>query len=124
MAAKKSAARSRKTTRTRKPRRKFATMKCPIKGCTHWLADKPGTVPGVKRHVRALHADVNFDRIKWPATYDKPSGKSIASAIRKGTSPKREELEDLSIGELRERAKAKGIKTSGLRKGELVSALS
>jgi hypothetical protein len=105
-------------------RRKFATMTCPVKGCTHALASKPGTVPGVKRHVRAAHGDRAVSRIQWPPSFEQSAGQKVAAALRKGTSVKAAELDQLSVQELRSKAKQKGIKTAGLKKKELVSALS
>ena len=129
MVAKKKAAARRKSAPTRKTTRRnkraFAQMTCPIKGCTHWLSETPGTVPGVKRHVRAIHGYEAFDRVKWPPTYAESSGKAIALALRKSTSSKpKSKLDSLTIVELRSRAKKKGIKITGLKKDELVEALS
>jgi hypothetical protein len=118
--------RGRKPT-TKRRRTKFATMKCPIKGCTHWLSETPGTVPGVKRHVIALHGRTAYRKVQWPAIYTDRSGSTIAKAIRKRSTTKQVKTDDLAkltIKELRDRAKAKGIPVSGKRKDELVSALS
>lgn len=107
----------------RKPR--FATMDgCPVKGCKDPLiltrGNKP-TVVGVKRHVRHWHPD-KYDSIRWPDIHAVSSGKKVAAAIR-GTSKPRS-LGNRSVDDLRKKARKQGIDPRGMRKDELVSALS
>jgi hypothetical protein len=51
---------------TARKRRKFAKMACPIKGCDHMGGvPQTGTVPGVKRHVIAIHGATAYAKVKW-----------------------------------------------------------
>jgi hypothetical protein len=133
-----------KRTRTRRPAAKrksvkatskFRLIKCPIKGCTH-MDGKPqeGTVPGVKRHVKAIHVlrdkeitEAQYKKLDFGESKSKPAGKQIADSIKapkKSASNGSGDLASLPVSALRERAKAKGIATAGKRKEELVAALS
>ena len=78
-------------------RKRFAKMEgCPVRGCRHFEGKPRPTVVGVKRHVRALHADVKFDRIKWPSIYPQRPGKGVADAIR-GSGSKKKVAESASV---------------------------
>ena len=116
--------RKRPTRRRRRDTREFATMKCPVKGCTHWLATEPGTVPGVKRHVLAIHGQRAYNRIQWPPSFERPRGKRVAAALRAGRSLTEADLWEHSVVELRGIARQRGIPITGKNKEELVSALS
>ena len=100
---------------------KFATMEgCPVRGCKDPLIVPKGgkpTVVGVKRHVRHWHPE-KYDSIKWPDIH----GAKVSAAIRAHT--KRQPTAKKPIDTLRKEARKKGINPAGMRKDELVSALS
>lgn len=105
--------------------RKYAKMDgCPVKGCQDPLIVTTGikpTVVGVKRHVRHWHPD-QYDKIDWPPIHSVSSGRKVAATIR-GTKP-RATLQDRSVAFLRKQARRKGIDPTGMRKADLVAALS
>jgi hypothetical protein len=106
--------------------RKYAKMDgCPVKGCQDPLIITTGykpTVVGVKRHVRHWHPD-EYDKITWPDIHTVPSGRKVAAAIR-GTSKPRSTLSERSVEDLRKKARRQGIDPKGMRKSQLVEALS
>jgi hypothetical protein len=126
---------ARKPVARRKNKSKYALTKCPVKGCTH-MKGKPqeGTVPGVKRHVWAIHVlrdatitEAQYEKLKFGDLYTKPAGKAVADSIKGSDgngSGVPTDLASLPVPALRERAKAKGISVTGKRKDELVEALS
>jgi hypothetical protein len=109
----------------RKNHVKFATMEgCPVRGCKDPLIVPKGgkpTVVGVKRHVRHWHPE-KYESIRWPNIHAIPAGKKVANSIRANT--KRKPTAPKTIDDLRKEARKKGINPAGMRKDELVSALS
>jgi len=104
---------------------KYAKMDgCPVQGCQDPLIITTGykpTVVGVKRHVRHWHP-AEYDRIDWPPIHPVSSGRKVAAAIR-GTKP-RPSLADKPVDALRKQARKQGIDPTGMRKADLVAALS
>lgn len=90
----------------------YATMKCPVAGCDS-KNGKPqeGSVPGIKRHVILVHGKTAFKNATFPA-------------IRKGSTRQAPDLTAKKVDELRKMASKRGIDSTGLRKDDLVAALS
>jgi hypothetical protein len=80
-----------------------------------------GTVPGIKRHVLLVHGEKTFKKIEWPPIRSEEQAKADHPA--KGKAHKEDKLADLTVAELRERARKQGVDPLGLRKAELIDAL-
>jgi hypothetical protein len=61
--------------------RPYAKMTCPVPGCSHWLATTEGSVPGVKRHVLAIHGRKVANGIVWPDIHPPLASTRIAEAL-------------------------------------------
>lgn len=91
----------------------FDRMTCPATGC-----EVEGTVPGVKRHVTRMHPDMK-GQVEWPPLRTGENAALEEKVREDGTT-----LENLNLDDLRAMAKAKGIAPAGMKKDELVAALS
>jgi hypothetical protein len=98
-----------RTRRGRPNRRKFASMDCPL-GCS-----KSGTVPGMKRHVKAAHGPIAYEATTWPDIHGRAFWKS--KYVEPGS------VQTMSINELRQEAKRRGISSLGKSKKKLALEL-
>jgi hypothetical protein len=87
----------------------FDRMTCPHDGCESGKGKKPqeGTVPGIKRHVAMVHGQDVADKIDWPP-------------IRTAEGP----MSKLDAHTLILAAKARNVKTDGLNKASILTALA
>lgn len=104
----------------------YARMKCPIEGCTSLRGGpQEGTVPGIKRHVLLVHGEKEFKKVEWPPIRTAKAAKEAAKAAHPAKGGKaKDELATMPVAELRAIAKKKGVDPMGLRKAELIDALS
>lgn len=106
------------TQRRRKVHVPFDSMTCPVPGCeTH------GAVPGVKRHAKTVHGEGKpghgvFETYEWP-----PNRTGELAAIAEAVEAA-ESNEDINVDTLRALAREKGVSSAGLKKPELIEALS
>lgn len=109
----------------------FDEMTCPVRGrfakrlgveaCTS-LRGKPqqGSVPGIKRHVLAVHGKAVYDEVVWPPLR---SGENAAKEKQRTAKEMAKRLSALPLADLRKKASRKGIDPNGKSKKALVEAL-
>jgi hypothetical protein len=71
------------------------------------------TVPGMKLHIRRVHGEAAYRRIKWPPLH--------AGPVRR--QPTRDSIATMTLNELRREAKRLGIDSQGMSKYELGRAI-
>lgn len=102
----------------------YARMKCPY-GCERKDPRRPAdwSIPGLKRHVRALHPAA-LDLIVWPPLYAdsaSPGGDLIAQSL---TLNPMKPFEEMTVRELRAAAKRRGIPQFGKNRKDFIDALT
>ena len=106
-----------RTRRGRPNKQTFAEMDCPVPGCDAGYAGAPkrGSVPGMKRHAMAVHGAASFEAASWPGVHGQ---------VRwKGKEPKPGSIAAMSLNQMRQEAKCRGISSLGKSKQELFSQL-
>ena len=96
-------------------------MGCPL-GCerTDGIASD-WTVPGMKRHVRAIHRPF-LDHIVWPPLY-KVGTSAAGDRLRAAKLHPPRPFEEMTVKELRAAAKRRGIPAFAKNKADFIGAL-
>lgn len=105
-------------------RSRYRTIDCPVHGCVWGRRGTPlhGTVPGIRRHVRAVHGDLLYGGVEWPSIYiwePSPGGMTMLLSSERG----RDVLVAMSFRELRVKARERGVVQYGKSKAELIEGI-
>lgn len=110
----------------------FDEMVCPVRGrfakrlgvesCTS-LRGRPqeGSVPGIKRHVRAVHGKTVFDAVVWPPLR---TGELADKERKRAAQEMAKRFRAMPVAALRKQAARKGIEVDGKTKPALIEALT
>ena len=100
----------------------FATMECPAPSCDSETDGyrMRGSVPGMKRHVKAVHGMDAYRRIEWPDVYGRVH---VGDLFGERFQAREGSLALKSLNELRQEAKRRGVSPLGKSKKALVVEL-
>lgn len=94
-------------------------MECPALVCMSANGYRmSGSVPGVKRHVKAVHGLALYEETTWPDIHGEVHGTNLFAAPRPGS------LFAMSINDLRREAKRRGVYPLGKSRKALAVELS
>ena len=77
-----------------------------------------GSVPGIKRHVKAVHGQAEYERTEWPDIYGDVYFKGLLAPHRPGS------FTAMSLNKLRREAKRRGVYPLGKSRKVLAAELS